>query len=160
MKNTSDEIVSILQEEISNYNIKTERSETGTILNVGDGIATVYGLQNAAYGELVEFDTGVRGMVMNLERDSVGIVLLGREDGLREGSSVKRTGRATDVPVGEALLGRVVDSLGSPLDGKGPIKASETRPVEREASGVVTRQKVTVPLQTGIMARLQAHRKR
>lgn len=152
MKKSADEIVSILREEISNYNVQTQRSETGTVLDVGDGIATVYGLENAVYGELVEFDTGVRGMVMNLERDSVGCVLLGREEGLGEGSSVKRTGRATDVPVGEALLGRVVNALGAPIDGKGPVETAETRPVEHEASGVVTREGVKVPLQTGILA--------
>ena len=152
MKKTSDEIISILREEISGYDTKTQRSETGTVLEIGDGIATVYGLNNAGYGELVEFDTGVRGMVMNLLRDSVGCVLLGSEEGLGEGSSVRRTGRTTDVPVGEALMGRVVNALGAPIDGKGPVETSETRPIEREASGVVTRQPVTVPLQTGILA--------
>ncbi|MCI2106581.1 MAG: F0F1 ATP synthase subunit alpha [Intestinimonas sp.] len=152
MKKASDEIVSILREEISNYMDKTQRSETGTVLDVGDGIVTVYGLQNAEYGELVEFDTGVRGMVMNLERDSVGCVLLGGEEGLGEGSSVQRTGRLADVPVGDALLGRVVDALGVPIDGKGPASTTETRPIEHEASGVVTREPVNVPLQTGILA--------
>ena len=152
MKKTSDEIISILREEISGYDTKTQRSEVGTVLEIGDGIATVYGLDNAAYGELVEFDTGVRGMVMNLLRDSVGCVLLGSEEGLGEGSSVRRTGRTTDVPVGEALMGRVVNALGAPIDGKGPVETTETRPIEREASGVVTRQGVTVPLQTGILA--------
>ena len=152
MKNASDEIVSILREEISDYDNTTGRSETGTVLNVGDGIATVYGLENAVYGELVEFETGVRGMVMNLERDSVGCVLLGPEENLGEGATVRRTGRTTDVPVGDALLGRVVNALGVPVDGAGAIETTETRPIEHEASGVVTRQEVNVPMQTGILA--------
>lgn len=152
MNGTSDEIISILREEISQYDTGTQRDETGTILNIGDGIATIYGLRNAVYGELVEFETGVRGMVMNLERDSVSCVLLGSEKGLGEGSSVKRTGRPADVPVGDAMVGRVVNALGAPIDGKGAIKTEETRPIEREASGVVTREPVTVPLQTGILA--------
>jgi F-type H+-transporting ATPase subunit alpha len=152
MNGTSDEIVSILREEISQYDTGTKRDETGTVLNIGDGIATIYGLRNAVYGELVEFDTGVRGMVMNLERDSVNCVLLGSESGLGEGSVVKRTGHPADVPVGEAMIGRVVNALGEPIDGKGAIKTEETRPIEREASGVVTREPVTVPMQTGILA--------
>ncbi len=152
MNGTSDEIVSILREEISQYDTGTKRDETGTVLNIGDGIATIYGLRNAVYGELVEFETGVRGMVMNLERDSVSCVLLGSEKGLGEGSSVKRTGRPADVPVGDAMIGRVVNALGAPIDGKGAIQTQETRPVEREASGVITREPVTVPLQTGILA--------
>jgi proton translocating ATP synthase, F1 alpha subunit len=152
MNGTSDEIVSILREEISQYDAGTHRDETGTVLNVGDGIATVYGLRNAVYGELVEFETGVRGMVMNLERGSVSCVLLGSEDGLGEGSVVKRTGRPADVPTGEAMIGRVMNALGEPIDGKGAIHTEETRPIEHEASGVVTREPVTVPLQTGILA--------
>lgn len=152
MKNEADEIVSVLREEISNYDNRAMRSETGTVLNVGDGIATVYGLDNAVYGELLEFETGVRGMVMNLERDSVGCVLLGPEEHLGEGATVRRTGRTTDVPVGDGLLGRVVDALGAPIDGRGPVETTETRPVEHEASGVVTREEVNVPIQTGIRA--------
>ena len=147
-----EEIVSILREEIQGYDTRVRRAETGTVLEVGDGIAVVYGLDRAVYGELVEFDNGVRGMVMNLTRDSVGVVLLGDADGIREGGTVKRTGRAADVPVGEAMIGRVVNALGQPIDGLGPIETTETRPVEREASGVVTRKPVTVPLQTGILA--------
>jgi len=152
MNGTPDEIVSILRDEIANYDAGTQRDETGTVLNIGDGIATIYGLRSAVYGELVEFDTGVRGMVMNLERDSVNCVLLGSEAGLGEGSVVRRTGRPADVPVGEAMVGRVVNALGEPIDGKGPIRTEETRPIEREASGVVSREPVTVPLQTGILA--------
>ena len=152
MKQNPEEIVSILREEIEHYDTKTQRDESGTVLEIGDGIATVYGLTGALYGELVEFDTGTRGMVMNLETNCVGCVLLGTEDGLREGSTVRRTGRAADIPVGDAMVGRTVDALGCPIDGLGPIETSETRPVEREASGVVTREPVTVPLQTGILA--------
>ena len=150
--NHSEEIISILRQEIADYDNRTRRSETGTILEIGDGIATVYGLERAVYGELVEFETGARGIVLNLERDSVGVVLLGSEAGLHEGSWVKRTGRAADVAVGEALLGRTVNALGDPIDGLGPIETVETRPIEHEASGVVTREPVTEPLQTGILA--------
>ena len=152
MKTNPEEIVSILREEIQGYDTRVRRDETGSVLEVGDGIATVYGLDKAVYGELVELDTGVKGMVMNLARDSVGVVLLGSERGVKEGTVVRRTGRAADVPVGDALVGRVVNVLGQPIDGLGPIEATETRPIEHEASGVVTREPVNVPMQTGILA--------
>lgn len=152
MRAKPEEIVSVLREEIQNYDTRVRRDETGTVLEVGDGIATVYGLDQAVYGELVELDTGVKGMVMNLARDSVGVVLLGSEAGVREGTVVRRTGRAADVPVGDGLIGRVVDVLGQPIDGLGPIETNETRPIEHEASGVVSREPVDVPLQTGILA--------
>lgn len=152
MRAKPEEIVSVLREEIQNYDTRVRRDETGTVLEVGDGIATVYGLDQAVYGELVELDTGVKGMVMNLARDSVGVVLLGSEAGVREGTVVRRTGRAADVPVGDGLIGRVVDVLGQPIDGLGPIETNETRPIEHEASGVVSREPVNVPLQTGILA--------
>ncbi len=147
-----EEIVSILREEIEHYDSRVEQAETGTVLEVGDGIATIHGLRGALYGELVEFDTGVRGMVLDLKRDTVGCALLGGEQGLKEGSAVKRTGKPAAVPVGDAMIGRVVDALGAPIDGGGPIETTETRPIEREASGVVTREPVNVPLQTGILA--------
>ena len=150
--NHSDEILSILREEIEQYNNRTRCDETGTVIEVGDGIATVYGLNRAVYGELVQFDTGVRGIVLDLKRDSAGVVLLGSEDGLHEGSTVSRTGRAADVPVGEALIGRTVNALGEPIDGLGPIETTERRPIEREASGVVSREPVNQPMQTGILA--------
>ena len=150
--NHSDEILSILREEIEQYDSRTRCDETGTVIEVGDGIATVYGLNRAVYGELVQFDTGVRGIVLDLKRDSVGVVLLGSEDGLHEGSTVSRTGRAADVPVGEALIGRTVNALGEPIDGLGPIETTERRPIEREASGVVSREPVNQPMQTGILA--------
>ncbi|MBS6217410.1 MAG: F0F1 ATP synthase subunit alpha [Clostridiales bacterium] len=152
MKSKPEEIVALLREEIAGYDTRVRRDEVGAVLEVGDGIATVYGLDKAVYGELVELETGVKGMVMNLARDSVGVVLLGSDAGVREGTVVRRTGRAADVPVGEAMIGRVVDVLGSPIDGLGPIKTSETRPIEHEASGVVAREPVNVPLQTGILA--------
>ena len=152
MKTKPEEIVALLREEIAGYDTRVRRDEVGTVLEVGDGIATVYGLDKAVYGELVELETGVKGMVMNLARDSVGVVLLGSDAGVREGTVVRRTGRAADVPVGEDMIGRVVDVLGSPIDGLGPIETTETRPIEHEASGVVTREPVNVPLQTGILA--------
>ena len=152
MKTNPEEIVSILREEIQGYDTRVRRDETGTVLEVGDGIATVYGLDKAVYGELVELDTGVKGMVMNLARDSVGVVLLGSDAGVREGTVVRRTGHPADVPVGDGLVGRVVDVLGQPIDGLGPIETTETRPIEHEASGVVSREPVNVPLQTGILA--------
>ena len=147
-----EEIVSVLKQQIQDYDKKTETAETGVVLQAGDGIVTVYGLDNAMYGELVEFETGVQGIVLNLESGSVGCVLLGNDAGLTEGCIVKRTGRRADVPVGNAIIGRVVDALGNPIDGGGAINAIETRPIEREASGVVTRQAVDTPLQTGIVA--------
>lgn len=152
MNGRPEEIVSILKEQISGYQAKTQVSETGTILQMGDGIATVYGLDNVMYGELLEFENGTKGLALSLETDSVGCALFGAEKGLQEGSVVKRTGRAADMPVGNALMGRVINALGEAIDGKGPMELSETRPIEREASGVVTREPVTVPMQTGILA--------
>ena len=145
-------LVQNLKTRIQDFQSVGEVQEIGRILSVGDGIAQIQGLDRAVYGELVEFETGVQGMVMDLSRNSVGCVLLGQETGLREGSIVTRTGRPADVPVGEAMLGRVVDALGQPLDGMGPIRTTETRPIEHEASGVISREPVNAPLQTGILA--------
>ncbi len=147
-----EELMGSLRDTVKGFQIGQDTSETGRVLEVGDGIATVKGLDRAVYGELVEFDTGVKGMVMDLSRETVGCVLLGREEGLGEGSRVTRTGRPADLPVGRALLGRVVDAMGNPIDGLGPIHAADTRPIEREASGVISREAVNVPLQTGILA--------
>lgn len=147
-----EELMGSLRDTVKGFQIGQDTSETGRVLEVGDGIATVRGLDRAVYGELVEFDTGVKGMIMDLSRETVGCVLLGREEGLGEGSRVTRTGHPADVPVGRALLGRVVDAMGRPIDGLGPIHAADTRPIEREASGVISRQAVNVPLQTGILA--------
>ena len=147
MRAKPEEIVSVLREEIQNYDTRVRRDETGTVLEVGDGIATVYGLDQAVYGELVELDTGVKGMVMNLARDSVGVVLLGSEAGVREGTVVRRTGRAADVPVGDGLIGRVVDVLGQPIDGLGPIETTETRPIEDYSIIVSSTASESAPLQ-------------
>ena len=152
MNGKPEEIVSILREEISHYEEKTQISETGSVVQIGDGIATVYGLENVMYGELLEFENGVKALAMNLETGSVGCAILGPEEGIEEGDQVRRTGRRADVPAGEEMLGRVIDALGNPIDGKGPIHTEKTMPIEREASGAVTREPVTVPLQTGILA--------
>jgi F-type H+-transporting ATPase subunit alpha len=146
------EITDILKREIKEYGRDIDVAETGTVLSVGDGIARVYGLEKAMAGELVEFKGGVQGMVLNLEDDNVGIAVMGQYEHIREGDLLRRTGRIVEVPVGMELLGRVVDALGNPIDGKGPIAAKETRRVEVKAPGIVTRQSVSEPLQTGIKA--------
>ncbi|MGA9175477.1 MAG: F0F1 ATP synthase subunit alpha [Thermoactinomyces sp.] len=147
-----EEISSLIKEQIENYRAEVEVTDVGTVINVGDGIARVHGLLNAMAGELVEFSNGVMGMVLNLEENHAGIVILGPFQDIREGDQVKRTGRLMEVPVGEALLGRVVNPLGQPLDGKGPIETTEFRPVESPAPGVIDRKSVHEPLQTGIKA--------
>lgn len=147
-----EEISTILKEQIENYQTSVDVSEIGTVITVGDGIARIYGLQNAMYNELLEFQNGVKGMVMNLEEDNIGCVVLGSVIGIEEGDQVKRTGRIIEVPVGEALIGRVVDTLGEPVDGKGAIQAAEYRPIEFLAPGVVTRRSVYEPMQTGLKA--------
>ena len=145
-----EEISSILKQQIENYQTDVDVSEVGTVISVGDGIARIYGLENAMSGELVEFSNGVNGMVLNLEEDNVGCVILGPFTEITEGTQVKRTGRIMEVPVGEAMIGRVVNPLGQPLDGKGPIKASGYRPVEFKAPGVIARRSVYQPMQTGL----------
>ena len=147
-----EEISSILKQQIENYEAAVEVSEVGTVITVGDGIARIYGLENAMYNELLEFSNGVMGMAMNLEEDNIGCVILGPYTDIEEGDQVRRTGRIMEVPVGEALVGRVVNTLGQPLDGKGEIKTSEYRPVEFQAPGVITRQSVYEPMQTGLKA--------
>ncbi len=148
----ADEISRLLRGEIENYEKAINVSETGSVISVGDGIARVYGLENVMSGEMVEFPHGVTGIALNLEEDQVGTVLLGEYQEIKEGDEVRRTGKIMAVPVGEALVGRVVNALGEPIDGKGPIVTSETRPVEAIAPGVVDRQSVKEPLQTGIKA--------
>ncbi|MGK0406320.1 MAG: F-type H+-transporting ATPase subunit alpha [Roseivirga sp.] len=149
----SAEVSAILRNQLSGYKTEADLEEVGTILQVGDGIARAYGLSNAQAGELVEFDSGLRGIVLNLEQDNVGIVLLGTDPNIKEGSNVKRTGQIASVQVGEGMVGRVVDTLGIPIDGKGPIQGvTYEMPVERKAPGVIYRQPVTEPLQTGIKA--------
>lgn len=147
-----EEISSIIKEQIEKYESELETVGVGTVLDVGDGIAHVYGLEDAMSGELLEFPNGIYGMALNLEEDNVGCVLLGSETNVEEGDTVKRTGRVVEVPVGEGLLGRVVNPLGQPIDGKGAIKTDNTRPVESMAPGIVERKPVDTPLQTGLKA--------
>ncbi|MBQ5558709.1 MAG: F0F1 ATP synthase subunit alpha [Lachnospiraceae bacterium] len=147
-----DEIISVLKSEIEDFDLKTVVKETGRVTNISDGIVTVYGLDEAKYGELVEFETGVRGMVQNLEMKSISCVLLGSDYGITEGSKVVRTKKRAGVPVSDKMLGRVVDALGSPIDGKGDIAAEAFYPIEREAAGVCERKSVSTPMQTGILA--------
>ncbi|HIX13645.1 MAG TPA: F0F1 ATP synthase subunit alpha [Candidatus Anaerofilum faecale] len=147
-----EEISKIIKAEIKHYDTVIEQSETGVVILVGDGIARAAGLENCMAGELVEFENGEYGMAQNLEENSVSIVLLGSDEGIKEGSSVKRTGRVVSVPVGQGLIGRVVNALGQPIDGRGPIENDGYRPIESPAPGIIQRQGVTVPLQTGIKA--------
>jgi F-type H+-transporting ATPase subunit alpha len=147
-----EEITSILRERIEQYDVETDLSEVGTVLQIGDGIARIYGLENAVAMEMLELEHGVVGLAFNLEEDDVGAALFGEWEHVSEGEPVKRSGKIASVPVGEALLGRVIDPLGNPLDGQGPIESSETRPLEFKAPGVVQRQPVKEPLQTGIKA--------
>ncbi|HHE64676.1 MAG TPA: F0F1 ATP synthase subunit alpha, partial [Bacteroidetes bacterium] len=147
-----DEISSILKKQISSFERETDIYDVGTVLQVGDGIARIYGLSNVMAGELVEFPNNVMGLVLNLEEDNVGCVLFGEDTLIKEGDIVRRTKRILQVPVGKELLGRVVNPLGEPKDGKGPINVKEFLPVERKAPGVVFRQPVKEPLQTGLKA--------
>lgn len=147
------EVSAILRKQLAGFKSESELEEVGTILQVGDGIARAYGLSNAQAGELVEFDSGLRGIVLNLEEDNVGIVLLGADENIREGSTVKRTGQIASLKVGDGMIGRVVDTLGKPIDGKGPLEGElYEMPIERKAPGVIYRQPVDEPLQTGIKA--------
>ena len=147
-----EEISSVIKEQIKNYSTKLEVSDVGTVIQVADGIARIHGLEKAMQGELLEFPGEVYGMVLNLEEDNVGAVLLGDTSSISEGDTVKTTGRVVEVPVGDALLGRVVNALGQPIDGKGPIETTKFRQIERVASGVIARKSVNTPLQTGIKA--------
>ena len=147
-----EEISNVIKEQIKNYQSKIEMKETGTVILVGDGIARVYGLRECMSSELLEFEDGSFGMAQNLESDTVSVALLSNNNNIREGSSVKRTGQVLSVPVGEAMLGRVVNALGEPIDGKGPIVTTDRRPIESEAPGIIERKSVSVPLHTGIKA--------
>ncbi|AEV67040.1 F0F1 ATP synthase subunit alpha [Acetivibrio clariflavus] len=147
-----EEISSIIKKQIENYDNKEKIDDVGYVIQAGDGVARIYGLEKCMYGELLEFEGGVYGMALNLEEDNIGSVLFGEGLDVKEGTYVKRTGRPVEVPVGMELLGRVVDPLGNPLDGKGPIETGKFRPIERPAPGVIERKSVGVPLQTGIMA--------
>ena len=152
MKISSDEITSVIKKQIENYKVDLNVDEVGTVLEVGDGIAHIYGLENCMAGELLELPHGVYGMALNLEESNVGAVLLGQAETIKEGDTVKRTGRLMQVPVGDAVLGRVVNSLGQPIDGKGDIKTDTYRDIEIKAPGIADRQPVNVPLQTGLKA--------
>ena len=147
-----EEISSVIKEQIKNYSVHLETTDVGTVIQVADGIVRIHGLENAMQGELLAFPNDVYGMVMNLEVDNVGAVLLGDSSSVNEGDTVKTTGRVVEVPVGDAMLGRVVNALGQPIDGKGPIQSTKTRQIERVASGVISRKSVDTPLQTGIKA--------
>jgi F-type H+-transporting ATPase subunit alpha len=148
----ASEISSIIRDQINNFESQADISEVGTVLKVGDGVAQVYGLDNVQAGEMVEFAGGVQGMALNLEEDNVGIVIFGDDRGIKEGDTVKRTQKIVEVPVGKGLLGRVVDALGNPIDGKGPIQSSESRRIEVKAPGIIPRQSVSEPMQTGLKA--------
>ncbi len=150
--NNPGEISSIIKSQIENYKARVEMTETGKVILVGDGIARVYGLSNCMANELLEFEDGSFGMAQNLEEETVSVAVLSNKNNIREGSAVKRTGKVLSVPVGEKLLGRVVNALGEPIDGKGPVQYSATRPIESEAPGIIERESVSVPLQTGIKA--------
>ncbi len=152
MKLRPEEITSILKSRIEEYDVQTDLSEVGTVLQIGDGIARVHGLENCIALEQLEFDHGVVGIAFNLEEDNVGVALFGEWQKVKEGEPVRRTSSVVSVPVGDALLGRVVDPLGEPLDGAGPIETSERRPLEFKAPGVVERQPVKEPLMTGVKA--------
>jgi F-type H+/Na+-transporting ATPase subunit alpha len=146
------EISSILKDQIANFGTDAEVAEVGQVLSVGDGIARVYGLDSVQAGEMVEFPGGIKGMALNLETDNVGVVIFRSDSKIKEGDIVKRTGTIVDVPVGKGLLGRVVDALGEPIDGKGPIESTERRRVDVKAPGIIPRQSVSEPMQTGIKA--------
>ena len=152
MSTRPEEISNVIKEQIKNYQAKIEMKETGTVILVGDGIARVFGLRECMASELLEFEDGSFGMAQNLEAETVSVALLSNTNNIKEGTSVRRTGRVLSVPTGEALLGRVVNALGEPIDGKGPIATTQTRPIETEAPGIIERKSVSVPLQTGIKA--------
>ena len=153
MQINPSEVTKILKEQIKKFGEKAEVSEVGQVLSVGDGIARVYGLDNVQAGEMVEFSDGTKGMALNLERDNVGVVIFGDDSSIKEGDVVKRTGSIVDTPVGKNLLGRVLDALGNPIDGKGELdKKSERKRVEVKAPGIIPRQSVNQPMQTGLKA--------
>lgn len=149
---SSEEIISILKTEIENYDMVSKDQEVGTVIWVGDGIATIYGIEHAMYGEIVIFENGIRGMVQDIRRDQIGCIILGKDTQIKEGTKVTRTKKKAGVPVGDAYLGRIINALGAPIDGKGEIKADDYRAIEQEAPGIVERQSVNQPLETGILA--------
>lgn len=148
----SNEIISILKEEIENFDMMSKDSEVGTVITVGDGIASIYGIDHAMYGEIVTFENGLKGMVQDIRRNEIGCILFGSDTRISEGTKVTRTGKRAGVPVGDAYIGRVVNALGEPIDGKGSIEADGYRPIEQEATGIVDRKSVSVPMETGILS--------
>ena len=152
MKLRPDELSSVIKEQIKTYSKELDVSEVGSVIQVGDGIARVYGLRSVMSGEVLEFQGGVQGIALNLDEDSIGVVLMGPDSQIKEGDPVKRTSKIADVPVGDGMIGRVINALGQPIDGKGPIKSTTVRPVERIAPGVIVRGEVNTPLQTGLKA--------
>ena len=149
---SSEEIISILKTEIENYDMVSKDQEVGTVIWVGDGIATIYGIEHAMYGEIVIFENGVRGMVQDIKRDQVGCIIFGKDTEIKEGTKVTRTKKKAGIPVGDTYLGRIINALGAPIDGKGEIKADDYRAIEQEAPGIVDRQSVKQPMETGILA--------
>ena len=148
----SEEIISILKEEIDNFQSTEGVKEVGNVIWVGDGIATVYGIDHAMYGEIVTFENGVKGMVQDIKRNEIGVIIFGKDTGIKEGTKVARTKKRAGIPVGENFIGRIVDALGAPIDGKGEIQADDYRPIEQEAPGIIDRKSVSVPMETGILA--------
>ncbi|MDO4468255.1 MAG: F0F1 ATP synthase subunit alpha [Bacillota bacterium] len=148
----SEEIISILKEEIDNFHSTEGAKEVGNVIWVGDGIATVYGIDHAMYGEIVTFENGVKGMVQDIKRNEIGVIIFGKDTGIKEGTMVARTKKRAGIPVGENFIGRIVDALGAPIDGKGEIQADDYRPIEQEAPGIIDRKSVSVPMETGILA--------
>ena len=149
---SATDIISIIQSEIENFDFDTESRETGEVIYVGDGIATIYGIDHAMYGEIVVFDNGVKGMVQDIRQNEIGVILFGRDHGIHEGTKVVRTKKKAGIPVGEGFIGRIINSLGEPIDGKGDIKEEDYRPIENEAPGIVDRKSVDTPLETGILS--------
>ena len=149
---SSDEIISILKEEIKNYDVISRDQEVGTVISVGDGIASVYGIDHAMYGEIVTLETGLKGMVQDIKENEISCILFGDDSEIKQGTKVCRTGKKAGIPVGEGYIGRIVDALGAPIDGKGEIKSDDYRPIENEAPGIVDRKSVSVPLETGILS--------
>ena len=148
----SEEIISILKTEIENYEMHTKANEVGTVIWVGDGIVTVYGIDHAMYGEIVIFENGVKGMVQDIRRNEIGCILFGKDTGIKEGTKVTRTGKKAGIPVGDAYVGRIIDALGAPIDGKGEIPSADYRPIENDAPGIIDRKSVNQPMETGILA--------
>ena len=149
---SATDIISIIQSEIENFDFDTESRETGEVIYVGDGIATIYGIDHAMYGEIVVFDNGVKGMVQDIRQNEIGVILFGRDHGIHEGTKVVRTKKKAGIPVGEGFIGRIINALGEPIDGKGDIKEEDYRPIENEAPGIVDRKSVDTPLETGILS--------